>query len=116
TGREGCRRRMPGRAGILARAGASIWSCRMTIRSGCQFAVAPHFHLPFDWSRQLFIAAEVARSDGCGLPRQAWRPPTPDELSLLVRTFDGETRPEELSDCVCLFQLPAHLQSKWWRL
>lgn len=88
----------------------------MTLQPGCRFVVAPHFHLPADWPRRLLVGSGVDEADGCFFPQQSWRPPTPDELSLLVRASDGPTPPEELEACVCLFQLPGHLRSEWWKL
>jgi hypothetical protein len=88
----------------------------MTLQPGCRFVVAPHFHLPADWPRRLLIGAGVEEADGGFFPLPSWRPPTTDELSVLVRASDGPTPPEELEACVCLFQLPGHLRSEWWSL
>jgi hypothetical protein len=88
----------------------------MILQAGCQFVVAPHFHLPADWPRRLLVGAGVEEADGCFFPQHSWRPLTPDELPLLVRASDGPTPPEELEGCVCLFQLPRHLRSEWWNL
>ena len=88
----------------------------MTLQPGCRFVVAPHFHLPADWTRRLLVGTGVEEADGCFFPHPSWRPPTTDELALLVRASDGPTSPEELAACVCLFQLPRHLRSEWWKL
>jgi hypothetical protein len=45
-----------------------------------------------------------------------WRQPTADELSLLVWISEEPPPPEELNACICLFQLPEHLRSRWWNL
>jgi hypothetical protein len=87
----------------------------MTLQPGCRFVVAPHFHLPGDWSRRLLVGAGVEEADGRFFPRSSWRPATPDELALLVRA-EGPAPAEELEDCVCLFPLPEHLRSGWWKL
>ncbi len=88
----------------------------MTLQPGCRFAVAPHFHRPADWHRRLFVGTGVDEGDGQFVPRHEWRPPTDDELSVLVRTANGPLTPEELSASVCLFQLPGHLGVEWWSL
>ncbi len=88
----------------------------MTLQPGCRFVVAPHFHLTADWPRRLLIGAGVQEADGCFFPHPSWRPPTSDEQALLVRASDGPTPPEELDACICLFQLPGHLRSGWWKL
>jgi hypothetical protein len=88
----------------------------MTLQPGCRFVVAPHFHLPAEWPRRLLVGAGVEEVGGCFFPLPSWRPPTNDELALLVRTADGPLPAEELESCVCLFQLPEHLGAEWWRL
>jgi hypothetical protein len=88
----------------------------MTPQPGCRFAVAPHFHLPTDWSRRLLVGAGVEEVDGAFFAPGSWRPPTPEELDVLVQTAAEPMSPEELDACVCLFQLPRHLQSRWWLL
>lgn len=88
----------------------------MTLQPGCRFVVAPHFHRPADWPRRLFVGTGVDETDGQFVPRHEWRPPTDDELALLVQATDGPSTSEELNDCVCLFQLPGHLGVEWWNL
>jgi hypothetical protein len=88
----------------------------MNLLPGCRFVIAPHFHLPADWSRRLLIGAGLEEVDGCFFPHPAWRPPTDDELAVLVRSPDGPVPPEDLETSVCLFQLPEHLGSEWWKL
>ncbi|MBL8797370.1 MAG: hypothetical protein JNM56_25940 [Planctomycetia bacterium] len=83
----------------------------MTLLPGCRFAVAPHFHLPGDWSSRLLIGAGIAEADGGFIPRSSWRPPTAAELSVLV-----EPPPlANLEDVGCLFLLPQHLRAEWWQ-
>src|SRR5262245_34993168 len=88
----------------------------MTLQPGCRIVVAPHFHLPADWFGRLLVGDGVEEADGGFFPRAPWRPPTLDELALLVRASDGPTPPAELEESVALFQLPAHLRSGWWDL
>jgi hypothetical protein len=88
----------------------------MTLQPGCRFVVAPHFHLPADWPRRLLLGAGVAEDEGRFVPVDSWRPPSPEELALLVPAPDGKTSPEELEACVCLFGLPGHLLASWWDL
>jgi hypothetical protein len=88
----------------------------MTLQPGCRFAIAPHFHLPADWPRWILVGAGVEEADGCFYPRSTWRPPTTDELAVLLRSADEPTSPEEMEASLCLFQLPGHLRSEWWQL
>src|SRR5208282_1911070 len=104
-------RSAPNGDGAQARA-----SPRMTLQSGCRFVVAPHFHLVADWSQRLLVGVGVEEAEGYFFPLLSWRPPTPDELSLLVHASTAPLAPEELEACVCLFQLPGHLESEWWNL
>jgi hypothetical protein len=88
----------------------------MTFQPGCRFIVAPHFHLLADWPRRLLVGAGVQEAGGCFFPQPSWRPPTTDELAVLLGAADGAVSPEELEASICLFQLPAHLGSQWWQL
>jgi hypothetical protein len=88
----------------------------MTPQHACRFAVAPHFHLPTDLPRRLLVGARVEEVDGAFFAPASWRPPTTDELAVLLRTAAEPTSLEELDGCVTLFQLPRHLQSRWWDL
>src|SRR5262249_61712496 len=81
-------------------------SRRMTLEPGCRFVVAPHFHLRAEWPGRLLVGAGVEEAGGCFFPRKPGRPPTADELPLLVQASDGPTAGEDLEACVCLFQLP----------
>jgi hypothetical protein len=60
--------------------------------------------------------AGVEEADGSFFPRQEWRPPAPGELAILVQASDGPTPPQGLESNVCLFQLPRHLWSEWWKM
>jgi hypothetical protein len=88
----------------------------MTLQPGCRFVVAPHFHLPADWPRRLRVGVGVEEADGCFFPRPLWRPPTAEELAVLVPSPAGPKAPEDPEACVCLFQLPGHLWGEWWKL
>lgn len=88
----------------------------MTPQPGCRFAIAPHFHLSADWSRRLLIGAGGEEAGHPLISPPSWRPPTPDELSLLVQPTGEPTLSEVLEACVYLFQLPGHLRSGWWAL
>src|SRR4051794_38543020 len=87
----------------------------MNLQPGCRFAVAPHFHLPVDWSRRLRVGTGVDEIDGGFFPRGPWRPPTGDELAHLVGSADS-TPAEEPDGAVRLFRLPEHLRADWWQL
>jgi hypothetical protein len=88
----------------------------MNLQPGCRFVVAPHFHLLADWPRRLRIGAGMQEADGCFFPHSSWRPPTTDELAVLLGASDRPMSPEELEASVCFFQLPGHLRSEWWQL
>jgi hypothetical protein len=88
----------------------------MNLQPGCRFAVAPHFHLPAEWPRRILVGAGVEEIDRCFYPRATWRPPTADELAVLLRSSDDSPSPEEVESSLCLFQLPGHLRSEWWKL
>jgi hypothetical protein len=88
----------------------------VTLRPGCPIVVAPTFHLPIDWSQRVLLGSGVERENGGFVPRPPWRAPDDRERSLL---FPEPTLPlprQSLEDCLCLFQLPQHLRSAWWRL
>jgi hypothetical protein len=88
----------------------------MNLLPGCWFVVAPHFHLQADWSRRLLVGPGMEEVDGGFHARPSWRAPTDGELSLLVRAPDEPAPPEDLQASVCLFQLPGHLRSEWWKM
>jgi hypothetical protein len=79
----------------------------MTLRSGCRLVVAPLFHLPVDWGRRLQLGS---------FPHSDWRSPDAAELALLLPDESQPMPRENLTDCLCLFQLPRHLLTAWWGL
>ncbi len=83
----------------------------MTLQPGYRFAVAPHFHLPIDWSRRILIGSGIDAIDGRFLPRDSWRAPTTEELGLLIHPST-----DLLDEGVTLFALPERLRSQWWTL
>jgi hypothetical protein len=87
----------------------------MTLQPGCRFALAPHFHLPVDWSRRLLVGSGIEEAESCFFPRGPWRPPLETELCLLV-SDPAKAAPEEGGVFTRLFQLPGHLRSLWWKL
>jgi hypothetical protein len=82
----------------------------MNLQPGCRVIVAPHFHLTPDWSRRLSLGSGVEESN------HYWRAPTEGELALLVGAGPSLPTSIERADFFCLFQLPEHIQSKWWNL
>jgi hypothetical protein len=86
----------------------------MTPPPRCRLAVAPRFHLAPDWAARLAVGAGVREAGGRFFPRGPWRPPTADELPLLVSCPGRD--PEGDAEAGCLFQLPAHLRGAWWDL
>lgn len=75
------------------------------LRSGCRLVVAPMFHLPVDWSQRLQVESG-----------SEWRAPDAGELALLLPEESRPIARENLTACLCLFQLPRHLLAAWWRL
>jgi hypothetical protein len=88
----------------------------MSLQPGCRFVIAPRFYLPADWSQRFLVGEGVVEAEGGFYPREAWRPPTADELANLLRPSDGPTSSEEAAASLCLFRLPEHLRSGWWDL
>jgi hypothetical protein len=88
----------------------------MTPLPGFRFVVAPNFHLDLDWPARLSLGTGVERTAQGPGARPPWRPAVADELAALVL---DPTRPgarEELTGCLCLFVVPAHLRSGFWDL
>ncbi|HKI35116.1 MAG TPA: hypothetical protein VKA46_24885 [Gemmataceae bacterium] len=82
----------------------------MTLQPGCPLVVAPSFHLPIDWARRLQLAPGIERVGDGFSPRLDWRAPDEREQGLLAPTGQAS------GGCLCLFQIPRHLFSAWWRL
>jgi hypothetical protein len=83
----------------------------MALQPGCSLVVAPSFHLPIDWAQRIHLGAGIDRDEFGFRALPPWRTPNEQEMSLLVAgTSDG------LPDRLCLFQLPKHLQTAWWKL
>src|SRR5947208_10038005 len=61
-------------------------------------AVAPGFHSRVTWADRLLLGAG--------------RVPTEEELAMLV--LDDPRA--DLRDCLCLFQIPAHMRSAFWTM
>lgn len=80
----------------------------------CRFAVAPRFHLAADWAGRLAVGAGVWESAGRFFPRGPWRPPTAEELALLVAGPESGAEPD--TETGRLFQIPGHLRGAWWEL
>jgi hypothetical protein len=58
----------------------------------------------------------VEQNEGGFIPRPPWRPPTTAELDTLLGPPTGPAAPPDPDSCVCLFELPRHLQAAWWHL
>ncbi len=82
----------------------------MNLRVGRRLAIAPNFHLRLTWAERLRIGDGTPNGEPC-LP---WREPTDAELALLV--LDDAGPRDALRDCLCLFQIPAHLRSAFWQI
>ncbi|MCI0701548.1 MAG: hypothetical protein L0241_10740 [Planctomycetia bacterium] len=105
----------------------------MTLLPGCRICVAPKFHLDADWLTRISVGTGVEELEGKFFPRGPWRPPTSDELALLVapseptptsrglpmldaRPVASPTHTHPPDNSLCLFQLPEHLRDAWWDL
>ena len=82
----------------------------MNLRAERRLAIAPNFHLRLTWTARLLIVDGTRIGEPC-LP---WREPTAAELALLVLDEAGPR--DALRDCLCLFQIPAHLRSAFWAI
>lgn len=78
----------------------------MSIMPGYRLGIAPHFHLPIDWSERLQLSSGLLEEDGRVVPRLPWRCPTEAELRVLIADV------VELDSCVHLFHLPTHLEAQ----
>jgi hypothetical protein len=87
----------------------------VTLRPGCRLVVAPAFHISLDSSQRILLGAGVEREGDGFVPRPPWRFPEANELGLLFPDPSLLER-QELRNCLCLFQLPQHLRSAWWRM
>jgi hypothetical protein len=76
----------------------------------CLLSVASRFSLEPNWPARLAVGTGVRETDNHFFPCGPWRPPSPDELALLI------SGPEENAEASCLFQIPGHLRSAWWDL
>jgi hypothetical protein len=88
----------------------------MKLRPGCRFILAPHFHLTGDVQQRLLLGPGVQERDGRFLPIAAWRPPTADELAMLLPMGGAPEALPALDTAIALFQLPAHICAAWWQL
>jgi hypothetical protein len=88
----------------------------MTLQAGCGFVVAPHFQSPIEWAERLLVGSGVQEiGSGVFLPHDSWRAPTADELSVLVDRAPARGS-HDAGTSLCLYQLPQHLQTRWWEL
>jgi hypothetical protein len=88
----------------------------VTLRPGCRLVVAPSFHLPVDWPRRVLLGPGVEREGDGHVARPGWRPPDAAELALLLPGPATPIERRRLRDHLCLFRLPRHLLSAWWRV
>src|SRR5262245_36289496 len=86
----------------------------MTLIPGCRLAVAPHFHMPVDWSRRITVADGADDPRGGFVPRPLWRSATCDEIALLTSDSGAPTTSAEI--CASLFHLSGYLHTAWWTL
>jgi hypothetical protein len=83
----------------------------MTLLPGFHLVVAPHFHVDIAWPARLTLGAGVEQARGGLVAHPPWRPATAEEVAVLILDTARPTVREDLSGCLCLFGLPAHLHS-----
>src|SRR5256885_15342077 len=86
----------------------------MTLLPGLRVAVAPNFHLDVDWRERLSLGARIEHTNEGLVTHPPWRPASEEDLAVL--TPDPSTSRDELSGCLCLFVVPVHLRSAFWKL
>jgi len=80
------------------------------LEPGIRVNYAPRFHSARDWSARLSLNSGVEIAAGRVIPRNDWRPPTLEELALLVA---ADVEP---AGTLALFNIPDRLLQRWWEL
>jgi hypothetical protein len=86
----------------------------MQLRAGFTFAVAPRFHSDLTWADRLELNSGVRTDRGRVFARQEWRPPTDDELSVLLADSVPSTFSRLAPEHAGIFTIPSHLREGWW--
>ena len=86
----------------------------MTLSAGLRLVVAPNFHIEVDWQSRVQLGTAVELSSLGLVPPSTWRPPSAEELALLVSPERPAT--EHLNGFLPLFVLPVHLRSTFWNM
>ena len=82
----------------------------MELQPGFTLGVAARFHVRSRWAERLCLNGGIERVDAGLHPRADWRPPTADELSMLVDEAPPGANPLRTN----LLAIPAWLRTAWW--
>jgi len=80
------------------------------LQPGFTLGVAARFHVRSRWAERLRVSDDMERVDAGLDPRVDWRPPTADELSMLVDEAPPGVNPLRTN----LLAIPAWLRTAWW--
>jgi hypothetical protein len=80
---------------------------------GIRLVGAPSFHDPLPWGERLRLNTGVDFDADRVVPRADWRPPSPDELRLLIGAAGTGA---DTGACLALFNIPQRLRTQWWAL
>lgn len=87
----------------------------MQLRSGIRLAVAPRFHGPASWRDRLALNSGVECLGDAFVPRSDWRPPSAEELTLIVaETAPAGTDDMLAADVAGFIYIPSHVRRAWW--
>jgi len=80
------------------------------LQPGLTLGVAARFHVRSRWAERLCLNGGIERVDAGLHPRADWRPPTADELSMLVDEAPPGVNPLRTN----VLAIPAWLRTAWW--
>ena len=86
----------------------------MTLLPGFGLVVAPFFQLDVNWQERLTSGAGVEQTSLGLIPRSPWRAAEAEDLGVLIASPPCAS--EHKNDCLCLFNVPLHLRSSFWKV